>query len=155
MKSILPGVFLVSRTVTVLLLVMSSPATPPCPRNVFCFQVLGGFVSPGNVQNEQFSSRHFYVSCGEFVHLHIKKEYKHFPHSETRKPGHTFFTKSPQTHHIFTTFQKQMISLLVSAILQIHTHFRNIMKTIINREYQFFIRCLGKPFCNRCFVRII
>lgn len=60
-------------------------------------------------------------------------------------------------HHfcIIGTFQKQMISLLVSAILQIHTHFRNIMKTIINREYQFFIRCLGKPFCNRCFVRII
>lgn len=113
MKSILPGVFLVSRTVTVLLLVMSSPATPPCPRNVFCFQVLGGFVSPGNVQNEQFSSRHFYVSCGEFVHLHIKKEYKHFPHSETRKPGHTFFTKLPQTHHIFTTFQTQIADILL------------------------------------------
>ena len=113
MKSILLGVFLVSRTVTVLLLVMSSPATPPCPRNVFCFQVLGGFVSTGNVQNEQFSSRHFYVSCGEFVHLHIKKEYKHFPHSETSTPGHTFFTKSPQTHHIFTTFQTQIADILL------------------------------------------
>jgi hypothetical protein len=27
----------------------------------------------GNVQNEQFPRRHFYVPFGEFVHLHIKK----------------------------------------------------------------------------------
>lgn len=38
----------------------------------FCIQVLGGFENFDNVQNKQFPSRHFYVSCGEFVYLHIK-----------------------------------------------------------------------------------
>lgn len=61
----------------------------------------------------KFLAGHVKVSAWELFILHIKKEYKHFPHSETRKPGHTFFTKSPQTHHIFTTFQTQIADILL------------------------------------------
>ena len=33
----------------------------------------GNLENFGNVQNEQFPRRHFYVPFGEFVHLHILK----------------------------------------------------------------------------------
>ena len=36
----------------------------------------GNLENFGNVQNEQFSRRHFYVPFGEFVHLYISKIFK-------------------------------------------------------------------------------
>ena len=36
----------------------------------------GNLENFGNVQNEQFPRRHFYVPFGEFVHLHISKMFK-------------------------------------------------------------------------------
>ena len=35
----------------------------------------------GNVQNEQFQGRHFYVPFGEFVHLHIYTNLRLIPRS--------------------------------------------------------------------------
>ena len=112
MKSILPGVFsLQNGDCFTISDVFASDTAVPTKR--FLLSGIGWLCIPWQCANEQFSSRHFYVSWWEFVHLHIKKEYKHFPHSETRKPGHTFFTKSPQTHHIFTTFQTQIADILL------------------------------------------
>ena len=36
----------------------------------------GNLENFGNVKNEQFPRRHFYVPFGEFVHLHISKMFK-------------------------------------------------------------------------------
>ena len=61
----------------------------------------GNLENFGNVQNEQFPRRHFYVPFGEFVHLHMY--YYSFANSLLKHSAFQFFTparKPPTTFYL-------------------------------------------------------
>ena len=66
-----------------------------------CFLKLWLYKTYGNVQNEQFPRRHFYVPFGEFVHLHM--HYYSFANSLLKHSAFQFFTparKPPTTFYL-------------------------------------------------------
>jgi hypothetical protein len=70
----------------------------------------------GNVQNEQFPRRHFYVPFGEFVHLHM--QYYLFANSILKHPACQFFTsaRKPTVNLYNTVYPLRSIQAFTSII---------------------------------------